>query len=109
VMYSQSTSGSTQPVERPVTARCGDVSSTLQHSILGHATEEKDRQFIPRDAMLVRYMWAYICSSVYVSLLLSQVGVLSKRMNESSWFWHGSFFPYPTLCYKEILTHVPHK
>jgi len=43
LMYSQSTSGSTQPGERPVTARSGDVSSTRQHSILGHATEEEER------------------------------------------------------------------
>jgi len=41
LMYSQSTSGSTQPGERPVTARSGDVSSTRQHSIMAHATEEK--------------------------------------------------------------------
>jgi len=38
-MYSQSTSRSTQPGERPVTARSGDVSSTRQHSIMEHATE----------------------------------------------------------------------
>ena len=40
-MYSQSTSGSTQPGERPVTARSGDVSSTRQNTIMGHATEEE--------------------------------------------------------------------
>ena len=34
-MYSQSTSGSTQPGERPATARSGDVTSTRQHSITG--------------------------------------------------------------------------
>ena len=41
--------------------------------------------------------------SVSVCVRLSQVGVLSKRMNESGWFlaWelHST---YPTLCYKEI-------
>ena len=46
--------------------------------------------------------------SVRVRVRLSQVGVLSKRMNESGWFlaWelHST---YPTLCYKEI--HVPSK
>jgi len=26
-----------------------------------------------------------------VSLFLSQVGVLSKRLNQWSWFWHGGF------------------
>ena len=30
---------------------------------------------------------------LFVCACLSQVGVLSKRMNESSWFWHGSFLP----------------
>ena len=38
-----------------------------------------------------------------VSVRLSQVGVLSKRMNESSWFWAwGLHSTYPTLCCKEI-------
>jgi len=41
LMYSQSTSGSTQPGETPVTARSGDVSSTRQHSIMEHATEAR--------------------------------------------------------------------
>jgi len=30
---------------------------------------------------------------VSVCLCLSQVGVPSKQVNESTWFWHGSFFP----------------
>ena len=41
----------------------------------------------------------------YMSLVcLSQVGVLSKRMNESSWFWFGNWelpATYPTLCLKK--------
>jgi len=41
-MYSQSTSGSTQPGERPVTARSGDVSPTRQHSIMGHVEEKAE-------------------------------------------------------------------
>jgi len=28
---------------------------------------------------------------VCLTVCLSQVGVLSKRMNELSWFWHGGF------------------
>jgi len=40
LMYSQSTSGATQPGERTATARSGDVSSTRQHSIMGHATQD---------------------------------------------------------------------
>ena len=43
-MYGQSTSGSTQPGERPVTARSGDVSSTRQNSIMGHATGEEEEE-----------------------------------------------------------------
>jgi len=38
----------------------------------------------PRDAMLVRLLAMALCPSV--SVCLSQVGVLSKRINESSWF-----------------------
>ena len=49
-----------------------------------------------------------LCLSVRVRVRLSQVGILSKRMNELGWFlaWelHST---YPTLCYKEI--HVPSK
>ena len=33
-------------------------------------------------------------------LYLSQVGVLSKWLNESSWFWHGIFFPSILHCVK---------
>jgi len=47
----------------------GDVTGTLRNA---------PHCFYPRDAML----WPYVCLSV--SLCLSQVGVLSKRMNESS-------------------------
>jgi len=36
LMYSQSTSGSTQPGERSVTAHSSDLSSTQQHSVMGH-------------------------------------------------------------------------
>ena len=42
----------------------------------------------PRDAMIARYT-PWLC--VWLSVCLSQVGVISKRQNESSWFWHGSF------------------
>jgi len=33
-----------------------------------------------------------------MALCLSQVGVLSKRLNESGWFWHGSFIPPIVHC-----------
>jgi len=41
-MYSQSTLGSTQPEEKPVTARSGNEWSTRQHSIMRQATEEEE-------------------------------------------------------------------
>ena len=37
---------------------------------------------------------------VSACLCLSQVGVLSKRLNESGWFWHESFLR--PMCCKEI-------
>jgi len=43
LMYSQSTSGSTQPGERPVTACSGDISSTWQHSFMGKPLEKKNK------------------------------------------------------------------
>jgi len=44
---------------------------------------------------IVRYMLSScVCPSV-----LSQADVVSKRLNESSLFWYGSFLP---LCCKEI-------
>jgi len=41
LMCSQLTLGSTQPGEKPVTVHSGNASSTWQHSIKGHATEER--------------------------------------------------------------------
>ena len=41
-----------------------------------------------------------VCLCPSVSVCLSQVGVLSKRLNESSWFWHGSFLPSILDCVK---------
>jgi len=51
-----------------------------------------------------------ICGTSHgpVSVHPSQVGVLSKRINESSWFLARELHStYPTLCYTEI--HVPSK
>ena len=44
-----------------------------------------------------------ICSSVRPSVCLSQAGILSKRLDESSWFL-ACRLPavYPTLCYREM-------
>jgi len=43
-----------------------------------------------------------------VFVCLSQVGVVSKQVNESGWFLAWELHSiYPTLCYQEI--HVPSK
>ena len=53
--------------------------------------------FYPRDAMLARLPAMALC------LCLSQVGVLSKRLNESGWFLVWELLSaYLTLCCKEI-------
>ena len=56
--------------------------------------------FLQLDATLVRYMLsARVCPSV----CLSQAGIVSKRLDESSWFWARRLrSTCPTLCYKEI-------
>jgi len=41
-----------------------------------------------------------------VSVCPSQVGVLLKRMNESSWFWHVSFLPPVLHCVKRKLGYL---
>ena len=53
--------------------------------------------FYPRDAMLARVLAMALC------LCLSQVGVLSKRLNESGWFLAWDLLStYATLFCKEI-------
>ena len=59
------------------------------------ATESLLRTILPRDAMLC------IRDTIHgpVSVCLSQVGVLSKRMDESGWFLAWQLpSTYPTLC-----------
>jgi len=60
--------------------------------------------FHPRDAVLAQVVAMALCLSVCLSVCQSEVGVLSKRLNESDWFWHGSFLRpiLYTLCYKEV-------
>jgi len=48
--------------------------------------------FYPRDALLAPVLAMALCLPVCVCLCLSQVGVLSKRMDGLIWFWHGDFF-----------------
>jgi len=59
--------------------------------------------FYPCYAILARVLAMALCPSVCVCVCLAQVGVLSKRMNESSWFWHGSFLPPVLHCVKRNL------
>ena len=62
--------------------------------------------FYPRDAILARVLASY--GPVSVSVCLSQVGVLSKRLNESGWFLARELpLTYPTLCCK--VNHVSTK
>ena len=83
LMYSQSTSGSTRPGERPVTARSGYVSSTRQHSIMGHATEEEkcDKTTLTvkqlQSCRLPRhryqcYLYRYQCKGIRVTWTVSK-------------------------------------
>ena len=64
--------GSTQPGERPVTARSGDVSSTRQHSIMGHAATEERKMhitgtarpnFAPNFVHAIFFWWR--CNTLY--------------------------------------------
>ena len=56
--------------------------------------------FLTRDAMLARYLLSWC---VRLSVRPSQAGIVSKRLDESSWFmvWRLPS-TYPTLCYKEM-------
>ena len=56
--------------------------------------------FLPRDAMPARNI---LSSCVYLSVCPSQAGIISKRLDKSSWFWVLRLpSTYPTSCYKEI-------
>ena len=64
-------------------------------------------RFFPRDAMLVRVLAMCRLVSVCVCPCLSQVGVLSKRLNESN-AWELPF-TRPTLREKEIHSGISEK
>ena len=55
---------------------------------------------LPRDALLARYM---LLSRVRLSVRLSEAGIVSKRLDESTWVlaW-GLPSTYPTPCYTDI-------
>jgi len=59
----------------------------------------RSQHFYPRDAMLARVLTMALCLSV--CLCLSQLGVLSKRLNESVWFLATELLStYHTFCYR---------
>jgi len=55
--------------------------------------------FPARRAMLTRYRWycSYVLASVCLCLCLSQAGIVSKRLNGSSWFSAGKFGISPRI------------
>ena len=56
----------------------------------------------PRDAMLAWELATALYPCPCLSVCLSQVGVLSKRMDGIIWFWAcGLLSTSPTLCFKE--------
>ena len=59
---------------------------------------------LPLDAMSARHMLSSrVCLSVCPSVCLSQARIVSKRLDESSWFLAWRLPPtYPTLCFEEI-------
>jgi len=62
------------------------------------APEVLKRQFLPRDAMHPRY-YSHGPVSVRPSVRPTQVGVLLRRLNESSWFLACELpSTRPTLC-----------
>ena len=51
----------------------------------------------------------HVSSDVCVRVCQSHVGVLSKRRNGSTWFWHGGFLPpilYAVLTGNSGITHI---
>ena len=51
-------------------------------------------KIVTKTLYLARYMLSLcVYISVHLSVCLSQAGAVSKRLNGSSRFWHGSFLP----------------
>jgi len=67
----------------------GCMSDTSRHHVV----------HFPRDAMLARVLAMAPCLSVCLSVCLSQVGVVSKRLDESGWVLAWELpYNYPRLC-----------
>jgi len=59
--------------------------------------------FYPRDAMLARVLAIISYGPVSFCVCLSQVGILLKWLDGSSWVWTWMLLSTsPTLCFKEI-------
>ena len=79
-------------------------SEALSSTVQPKCAHRNVTQFLPRDAMLARYLLSSCVSlSVRPSVRPSQAGIASKRLHKSSWY-SARRLPstYPTLCYKEI-------
>ena len=92
-----------RPIDAHVAWFCGCLSVGQEPSVSSAKTDEPIAMLLParRNASTGT---SYGPVSVCLSVCLSQVGVLSKRMNElSSWFLTRELsLTYPTLCCKEI-------
>jgi len=69
--------------------------------------EQRYFAFVPRNAMLASTVFAVVCPSVRLSVCPSvrpsQAGIVSKRLDESSWILVRRLpFTYPTLWCKQI-------
>ena len=61
--------------------------------VLAHQGQRKFERLLPaRRYASAGNIYGHVSVSVYLSVCLSQVGVLSKRVDGSSWFWRGGFF-----------------
>jgi len=78
---------------RKCTCRCCEIRRPMRE-----ASVQKHVQSSPCFYRAALYASAVYTSWPCVRLCLSQVWVLSKRMNESNWLWHGSFLRPITHC-----------
>lgn len=86
VIYSQSTSWSSQPGERPVSTYSGDVALTWQHFVVGHDTEER---FFWNRIFGEKWHW-FLWARCPTCHLVSSVKALKKTQSSDA-----SDFPHP--------------
>jgi len=58
-----------------------------------------DPQFLPMRRRASGVQAMALCLSL---VRLAQAGIVSKKMHESSWFWHGGFLPPIVHCVKNL-------